>query len=77
MKAIESHKNELTLFAFLLIYWVTWTLLAAWLPSSMDVDSVEQVVWSEPLQWGYYKHPPLPSLLLHGLNKLFGGPSQG
>lgn len=77
MKAIEIDKNELALFAFLLIYWVTWTLLAAWLPSSMDVDSVEQVVWSEPWQWGYYKHPPLPSLLLHSLNKLFDGPSQG
>lgn len=27
-------------------------------------DSIEQWVWVNSLQWGYYKHPPLPTWLL-------------
>lgn len=70
-------KDELILFAFLTVYLISWTLLAAFLPLSTELDSIEQVVWSQNLQWGYYKHPPLPSALLHVLNSLFGGPSMG
>lgn len=72
---VTTHQNELQLFTFLGVYLMAWTLLAAWLPLSMDVDSVEQVIWSQTWQWGYYKHPPLPSLLMYSLNHLFGGPS--
>jgi 4-amino-4-deoxy-L-arabinose transferase-like glycosyltransferase len=43
----------------------------------MDLDSVEQVIWSRTAQWGYYKHPPLPSVLMFALNQPFGGASQG
>jgi 4-amino-4-deoxy-L-arabinose transferase-like glycosyltransferase len=74
---ITHYKDELHLFAFLLIYLATWTLLMAWLPLSMNADDIEQVVWSRTWQWGYYKHPPLPSLLMYGLSHLFGGPSKG
>lgn len=70
-----SDKRQL--FLFLGIYLASWTLLAAVLPLSMDLDSTEQVIWSQTWQWGYYKHPPMPSLLLYGLNHLFGGPSIG
>lgn len=74
---IAMNKDELGLFAFLAIYLISWTLLAATLPLSTELDSIEQVVWSQAWQWGYYKHPPLPSALLHVLNSLFGGPSMG
>jgi 4-amino-4-deoxy-L-arabinose transferase-like glycosyltransferase len=72
---LKTHRDEWQLFAFLIVYLATWTLLAAWLPLSMDLDSIEQVVWSRTAQWGYYKHPPLPSLLMYGLTHLFGTPS--
>jgi 4-amino-4-deoxy-L-arabinose transferase-like glycosyltransferase len=68
-------KNIKLLFAFLFTYLAAWTLMAGWLPLSMDVDSIEEVVWSQTWQWGYYKHPPLPSLLLYELNGVFGSPS--
>jgi len=74
---LDDHRDERQLFVFLAVYLAAWTLLAAVLPLSMDLDSVEQVVWSQTAQWGYYKHPPMPSLLLHGLNSLFGHPSMG
>lgn len=73
----STYKDEFTLFVFFGVYLILWTLLAAVLPQSTELDSIEQVVWSQSWQWGYYKHPPLPSALLHGLNNLFGGPSMG
>ena len=74
---IAANKDELGLFAFLAVYLISWTLLATFLPLSTELDNIEQVVWSQSWQWGYYKHPPLPSALLHVLNSLFGGPSMG
>ena len=64
------------LFLFGLIYLVLWTVCAAFIPLAMHIDSIEQVVWSQSWQWGYYKHPPLPSALMHALNLVLGGPSQ-
>ncbi len=74
---IMRNKDRIGLFTFLAVYLISWTLLAAFLPLSTERDSIEQVVWSQSWQWGYYKHPPLPSALLHALNSLFGGPSMG
>lgn len=74
---IAANKDELVLFAFFAVYLTSWTLLAAFLPLSTELDSIEQVVWSQSWQWGYYKHPPLPSAMLHVLNLLSGGPSIG
>lgn len=74
---IKVNKDEISLFGFFAVYLISWSLLAAFLPLSAELDSVEQVVWSQTWQWGYYKHPPLPSALLHVLNFLFGGPSMG
>ncbi|MGQ2996031.1 MULTISPECIES: glycosyltransferase family 39 protein [Variovorax] len=53
--------------------WVPALLVAlvlawAWPMVALDVtppwDNVEELFWSGSLQWGYYKHPPLPSWLL-------------
>lgn len=43
---------------------------ACWLTHLMSValtapmDNIEQLVWSRSLEWGYHKHPPLPTWLL-------------
>ena len=41
-----------------------WVLLAAWLWRTPPIDNVEQLVWRSAVEWGYYKHPPLPTWLL-------------
>jgi len=74
---ITLNEDGLGLIAFLTVYLISWTLLAAFVPLSTEIDSIEEVVWSQSWQWGYYKHPPLPSALLYILNSLFGGPSIG
>ena len=74
---LAKGKDGLRLFTFFAIYFTLWIVLAAYLPQSAERDSNEQVVWSQSWQWGYYKHPPLTSALLHAVNILFGGPSLG
>jgi 4-amino-4-deoxy-L-arabinose transferase-like glycosyltransferase len=48
----------------------------AWNHSGPPLDSAEQLVWSYSLESGYWKHPPLPSWIMHALVALFG-PSAG
>ena len=35
-------------------------------------DHLEQFVWAHSVEWGYYKHPPLPTWILAGAISLFG-----
>lgn len=35
-------------------------------------DNIEQLVWAQAVQWGYYKHPPLPTWLLAAATLPFG-----
>jgi hypothetical protein len=49
-----------------------WVLLAALTNSGQFADSIEQFVWAQSLESGYWKHPPLPSWLLWGTIKVFG-----
>ena len=36
------------------------------------VDDLEQLTWVRSLEWGYYKHPPLPTWLLWLPVRAFG-----
>ena len=59
--------------AFWLIVWAgLWLFLLVATSLSPPVDNAEQLSWVHSLQWGYYKHPPLPTMLLWPAVKLFG-----
>jgi 4-amino-4-deoxy-L-arabinose transferase-like glycosyltransferase len=47
-----------------------WGIAAWYAYSSIELDSAEQLVWGKTLQWGYWKHPPLPSWIMHGASGL-------
>jgi len=49
-----------------------WSLVPAVLLSAPHGDNVEQLNWSHGLQWGYLKHPPLPTWLLRAAIDVFG-----
>ena len=49
--------------------WVFWT--SFW-DSGLYGDNVEQFIWSHSLEWGYHKHPPLPTWLLATVISLAG-----
>ncbi|MBS0435047.1 MAG: glycosyltransferase family 39 protein [Proteobacteria bacterium] len=57
------------LFGWTLLLWSVCGLATCRAP---QLDSAEQFVWSISLQNGYWKHPPLPSWLMHALVAGFG-----
>jgi 4-amino-4-deoxy-L-arabinose transferase-like glycosyltransferase len=59
------------LFALLAMV-VVWTLPMATFYETPPWDNVEELFWGGSLEWGYYKHPPLPSWLMGLLVSLAG-----
>lgn len=59
-------------------FWVTacaiatWSLAAALVNPAQYADSLEELAWSHSLQWGYWKHPPLPTWLIAVPIRLIG-----
>jgi len=58
--------------AIILACMALWTVLPTLLLSAPHGDNVEQLNWSHAVQWGYSKHPPLPTWLLCGAIEIFG-----
>lgn len=58
----------------LLLHLALWTIFTGISHRSPDWDNMEELVWASGLEWGYYKHPPLPSWILYGLVSIFGRP---
>src|SRR5438045_3237006 len=51
---------------------VLWTVPMAAFYETPPCDNVEELFWGGSLEWGYYKHPPLPSWLMGPLVSLAG-----
>ena len=49
-----------------------WGLAFGLTYTAPGIDSAEQFVWAFSLENGYWKHPPMPSWIMHGLIQLFG-----
>lgn len=58
----------------LLFHLILWSTLTGISHSAPDWDNMEEMVWGSSLEWGYYKHPPLPSWVMHGMIALSGHP---
>lgn len=43
-----------------------WIALAVLLNESQLNDSLEQFIWAQSLEWGYWKHPPVSTWLMYG-----------
>jgi 4-amino-4-deoxy-L-arabinose transferase-like glycosyltransferase len=50
---------------------VLWVLIPAWSDVTPSGDNIEQLVWSQGLELGYHKHPPLPTWILIGAEHFF------
>jgi len=48
----------------LLLFAVVWIGELSYASLSPPRDNIEQLTWMHSLQWGYYKHPPLPTWLV-------------
>lgn len=49
-----------------------WGVLPGLVYKAPEMDSAEQFVWAFSLENGYWKHPPAPSWIMHGLMQVFG-----
>ncbi len=60
------------------LIWLVALFALAWMASlvmtsvSPPADNIEQMLWVQSLQWGYHKHPPLPTWLFWIPTHLFG-----
>lgn len=58
--------------AWMAVWAVAWVSVLMALSWSPPTDSVEQLVWVRSIEWGYHKHPPLPTMMIWPLVQLFG-----
>lgn len=56
----------------MLLFAVAWLALLAYTSRVPGLDDLEQLTWVRSLEWGYYKHPPLPTWLLWVPVKVLG-----
>ena len=55
-----------------LIFAALWLGLLGATSLTPPIDNIEQLTWVRSLEWGYYKHPPLPTWLLWPVVQLLG-----
>ena len=71
LKAIR--RNPLLAFAvFAILHAVLWTIIPAILQRNLQLDAIEGVAYGRDWQLGYWKHPPLPWLLMDITHQIFG-----
>ena len=54
------------------LFALAWLWLLDWAALAPPTDNIEQLTWVRSLEWGYYKHPPLPTWLLWPAVQLLG-----
>ena len=72
LDASNSRHMALLTLGFLAFHLLLWTVLATISHRAPPWDNVEQLVWMQSLEWGYYKHPPFPTWWVHGWTSLLG-----
>lgn len=60
-KALQFSRQQV--FIFLMAFVTIWLLQLGLVALTAPVDNLEQLIWQRSLEWGYYKHPPLPTWL--------------
>jgi len=61
-----------TVLAGLALFGAVWLAQLSLGHPTLPMDDIEQLTWVRSLEWGYYKHPPLPTWLLWLPVHLFG-----
>lgn len=54
------------------LHLLAWVGLPGLLHSGPDADNMEELIWGNTFEWGYFKHPPLPSWVHFALFSVFG-----
>jgi len=68
----EGNRFGLMITLGLLLFAAVWLAHLSYTALSPPTDNIEQLTWVHSLEWGYYKHPPLPTWLFWLPAQLFG-----
>lgn len=49
-----------------------WAAISSFSATAPGLDGIEELVWASSFEWGYLKHPPLPTWVLLPAVRLFG-----
>jgi 4-amino-4-deoxy-L-arabinose transferase-like glycosyltransferase len=55
-----------------LLFAAAWLVVLDATSRVAPVDNIEQLVWARSVEWGYYKHPPLPTFIARLATGAFG-----
>ena len=69
---IKRKNVEKTLFIFLLLHLIIWTLVPSFSNINLPLDTIEALAWGSNLDWGFNKHPPMSAFLVEIFYKIFG-----
>lgn len=61
LTTLDSPRGVMALLCLFGLAWVSHLMSVV---LTVPMDNVEQLVWSHSLEWGYHKHPPLPTWLV-------------
>lgn len=62
----------LAMAVLLLLFGAVWLWHLDSVALSPPADNIEQLTWMRSLEWGYYKHPPLPTWIMWAFVQLAG-----
>lgn len=65
--ALPARRLSLLLIVLGLAQVLIWGVAGGMAYTSTELDSAEQLVWGAAIEGGYWKHPPLPSWIMHGV----------
>jgi 4-amino-4-deoxy-L-arabinose transferase-like glycosyltransferase len=57
--------------AIVCLHMALWFMVGVYTFHTVSLDSVEMIAWSRSLDFGYYKHPPMPAFILAVLTPFF------
>jgi 4-amino-4-deoxy-L-arabinose transferase-like glycosyltransferase len=56
---------------FVLVWLLLWTVLPLLGGAAIPSDNLEELKWAAHLEWGYAKHPPLPTWIIYAFARVF------
>jgi len=65
-------KKQLSIWQVCFIIALIWFFVFVVFRQAPEWDNMEELVWANSFEWGYQKHPPLPSWIIYPLTMLFG-----
>lgn len=59
-------------YVFVAFHFLLWFCVGVFSQRAPHWDNVEALVWSQHVEWGYFKHPPIATWIVHGFVSIFG-----